>query len=114
MLIPHLLAGTTRDHYLLLFSAAGAIGLTAGLVGSWIGGYFSAGEGDGLSLREHPGREPLRFRDALDLERDRIECLHDRSKLDTRLRIDAVQLRCRDRTSRAEIAANPRTYQSGR
>ena len=42
MLIPHLLAGTTRDHYLLLFSAAGAIGLTAGLVGSWIGGYFGA------------------------------------------------------------------------
>ena len=42
MLIPHLLAGTTREHYILLFSAAGAIGLMAGLVGAWIGGYFSA------------------------------------------------------------------------
>jgi hypothetical protein len=42
MVIPHLFAGTTRDHYVMLFSAAGAIGLTAGLVGSWIGGYSGA------------------------------------------------------------------------
>lgn len=42
MVIPHLFAGTTREHYLMLFSAAGAIGLTAGLVGSWIGAYLGA------------------------------------------------------------------------
>lgn len=42
MVIPHLLIGTTREHYIVLFSAAGAIGLTAGLVGSWIGGYLGA------------------------------------------------------------------------
>ena len=42
MVIPHLFAGTTREHYIALFSAAGAIGLTAGLVGSWIGGYLGA------------------------------------------------------------------------
>ena len=42
MIIPHLFAGTLRDHYILLFSAAGAIGLSAGLVGSWVGGYLGA------------------------------------------------------------------------
>jgi hypothetical protein len=42
MVIPHLLAGTTREHYLLLFSAAGAIAVTAGLVGAWIGAYLGA------------------------------------------------------------------------
>ncbi len=42
MIIPHLLAGTTREHYILLFSAASAIGLTAGLVGSWIGAFLGA------------------------------------------------------------------------
>ncbi len=41
-MIPHLIAGTTREHYILLFSAAGAIGLAAGLVGSWIGAYLGA------------------------------------------------------------------------
>lgn len=42
MSIPHLIAGTTREHYIMLFSAAGAIGLTAGLVGSWIGAWLGA------------------------------------------------------------------------
>jgi hypothetical protein len=42
MSVPHLLLGTTREHYIMLFSAAGAIGLVAGLVGSWIGGYLGA------------------------------------------------------------------------
>src|SRR3954471_9788281 len=42
MFIPHIFAGTTREHYILLFSAAGAVGLTAGLIGSWIGGDLGA------------------------------------------------------------------------
>ena len=42
MVIPHLLAGTTREHYILLFSAAGAIALAAGVVGSWIGAHLGA------------------------------------------------------------------------
>ena len=42
MTIPHIFMGTTREHYILLFSAAGAIGLTAGLIGSWIGGYLGS------------------------------------------------------------------------
>lgn len=42
MVIPHIIIGTTREHYILLFSAAGVIGLTAGLIGSWVGGYLGA------------------------------------------------------------------------
>ena len=42
MVIPHIIMGTTREHYILLFSAAGVIGLTAGLIGSWLGGYLGA------------------------------------------------------------------------
>ena len=42
MIIPHILLGTTREHYIMLFSAAGAVGLAAGFVGSWIGGYIGA------------------------------------------------------------------------
>jgi hypothetical protein len=38
--LPMHLMGTMREHYLLLFSAAGGIGLLAGFVGSWIGGYL--------------------------------------------------------------------------
>ena len=34
--------GTTREHYILLFSAAGAVGLLAGIAGAWIGAYFGA------------------------------------------------------------------------
>lgn len=34
--------GTMREHYVLLFSAAGSIALVAGFVGSWIGGYVGA------------------------------------------------------------------------
>jgi len=34
--------GTTRDHYVLLFSAAGSIGLIAGLIGSWLGAFLGA------------------------------------------------------------------------
>jgi hypothetical protein len=42
MIIPHILAGTTREHYIMLFSAAGAIALLAGVVGAWVGAYLGA------------------------------------------------------------------------
>ena len=34
--------GTTREHYTLLFGAAGSIALVAGFIGSWIGAYVGA------------------------------------------------------------------------
>lgn len=38
--LPHVLFGTLRDHYLLLFGAAGGFGLVAGLLGAWLGARF--------------------------------------------------------------------------
>jgi hypothetical protein len=34
--------GTTREHYILLFTAAGSIGLVTGLIGSWLGAFLGA------------------------------------------------------------------------
>ncbi|MEP6999164.1 MAG: hypothetical protein ABI969_01715 [bacterium] len=42
MHIPQIILGTTREHYLMLFGAAGVIGLTAGVIGSWLGGFLGA------------------------------------------------------------------------
>ncbi|MEP6731543.1 MAG: hypothetical protein ABJE10_12925 [bacterium] len=42
MPIPNIFIGTTREHYVMLFSAAGVIALLAGSIGAWIGGYLGA------------------------------------------------------------------------
>lgn len=42
MTLPPILNGTLREHYILLFGAAGCIALLAGVVGAWIGGYLGA------------------------------------------------------------------------
>jgi len=39
---PPMMHGTLREHYLMLFGAAGGIAMTAGFVGSWIGARFAA------------------------------------------------------------------------
>jgi|RhiMethySRZTD1v2_1073278.scaffolds.fasta_scaffold1065560_2 hypothetical protein len=38
--LPHTLFGTLRDHYLLLFGAAGGFALMVGLLGAWLGARF--------------------------------------------------------------------------
>jgi len=40
MNLPHTLFGTLRDHYLLLFGAAGGFALVVGLLGAWLGARF--------------------------------------------------------------------------
>lgn len=42
MSLPHVVFGTLRDHYLLLFGAAGGFGLVAGSLGAWLGARFGA------------------------------------------------------------------------
>jgi hypothetical protein len=34
--------GTTREHYILLFGAAGSVALITGLIGGWVGAYLGA------------------------------------------------------------------------
>lgn len=38
--LPHVVFGTLRDHYLLLFGSAGGFALVAGLFGAWLGARF--------------------------------------------------------------------------
>ncbi|MEO7455696.1 MAG: hypothetical protein ABIY52_05495 [Gemmatimonadaceae bacterium] len=42
MAFPSVFFGTLREHYILLFGAAGAFGLATGFVGSWIGAHLAA------------------------------------------------------------------------
>jgi hypothetical protein len=40
--LPPIWNGTLREHYLLLFGAAGAVAMATGLVSSWLGAYLGA------------------------------------------------------------------------
>ncbi|MEO6876955.1 MAG: hypothetical protein ABI205_00650, partial [Gemmatimonadaceae bacterium] len=40
--LPLIFFGTTRAHYVMLFSMAGSVALFAGFVGAWIGARFAA------------------------------------------------------------------------
>jgi hypothetical protein len=40
--LPSIFFGTTRAHYVMLFSMAGSVALFAGFVGAWIGARFAA------------------------------------------------------------------------
>jgi hypothetical protein len=44
-LFPPVIGGTLREHYILLFGAAGAFALLTGLFGAWIGAYFGGRRG---------------------------------------------------------------------
>ena len=41
-LLPPILGGTLREHYILLFGAAGAVSLVVGSISGWIGAYWGA------------------------------------------------------------------------
>ena len=79
MVVPHLFAGTLREHYIMLFSAAGAIGVTAGLVGSWVGAYLGARRAAKAAQVDPPEAQPvmqlgavMQALDAIALEVERI------------------------------------------
>jgi len=42
MNFPPIFFGTLREHYMLLFTAAGGIALVAGFVGAWIGSHLAS------------------------------------------------------------------------
>ena len=41
MHFPAVFFGTLRDHYILLFGAAGSVALVAGFVGAWVGSHIA-------------------------------------------------------------------------
>jgi outer membrane lipoprotein SlyB len=42
MHFPAVFFGTLREHYILLFGAAGGVAIVAGFVGAWVGSHFGA------------------------------------------------------------------------
>ncbi len=79
MPLPHIFAGTLREHYIMLFAAAGAIGVTAGLVGSWVGAYLGARRAIKAANLNRPELQPvvllgdvMQALDAIALEVERI------------------------------------------
>jgi hypothetical protein len=42
MVLPPIFIGTLREHYLLLFGAAGAIAVVTGFIGAWLGARMAA------------------------------------------------------------------------
>ena len=53
--LPHVLFGTLRDHYLLLFGSAGAFALVTGLLGAWVGARFGARPAAGRNVADASG-----------------------------------------------------------
>ena len=50
--IPHVIFGTLREHYILLFGSAGAVSIVSGFVAGWIGARIGAHSGARQALRE--------------------------------------------------------------
>ena len=78
---PPLLNGTLREHYLLLFGAAGAVSIVVGTASAWIGAQFGArrlarriAEGQSLASGENAARfhELTQVVEGIALEVERI------------------------------------------
>ena len=63
-LFPPFFHGTLREHYLILFGAAGAIALTTGLVGAWLGAFIGARRAARKTLLEAMAAQPPQLDEA--------------------------------------------------
>ena len=77
--LSHVVHGSLREHYLLLFGAAGAIALTTGFVGAWFGArlvtrraQLDREAADGLRVTPEQVRELSLGIEALALEMERM------------------------------------------
>jgi hypothetical protein len=51
-MLPHILNGTLREHYVLLFGMAGSIAAVIGFAGAWVGAQFGARRAARLAAEE--------------------------------------------------------------
>src|SRR5918999_1313982 len=63
-LFPPFFHGTLREHYLLLFGAAGGIALCTGLVGAWLGAFIGARRAARKTLLEAIAAQPPQLDEA--------------------------------------------------
>lgn len=96
-LFPPLFDGTLREHYLLLFGAAGAIAVVFGSVSAWLGAHFAARRAVRRALRDAGLSSPvlsheqlehlLHSMDAIALEVERIS---EAQRFATKVLVDRV------------------------
>ena len=65
-IFPPLFDGTLREHYLLLFGAAGAIALVVGSVSAWLGAHFAARRAVRRALRDAGVTAPVLSKEQLE------------------------------------------------
>ncbi len=58
-MLPHILNGTLREHYLLLFGIAGSIAAVVGFVAAWFGAQFGAKRAARIAAEEAVARGGL-------------------------------------------------------
>jgi hypothetical protein len=63
-LFPPFFHGTLREHYLILFGAAGGIALVAGLVSAWLGAFIGARRATRKTMLEVLAASPDRMQEA--------------------------------------------------
>jgi len=63
-LFPPLFHGTLREHYLILFGAAGGIALVSGLVSAWLGAFIGARRAARKTLLEAMAAQPAQLNEA--------------------------------------------------
>ena len=63
-LFPPFFHGTLREHYLILFGAAGGIALLTGLVSAWLGAYVGARRAARKTLLEAIAAQPPQINEA--------------------------------------------------
>jgi hypothetical protein len=51
-MLPHIINGTLRDHYILLFGMAGGFAAAVGFVAAWVGAQFGARRAARLAAQE--------------------------------------------------------------
>ena len=71
---PPMWSGTLREHYLLLFGVASTFGLTAAMIGAWIGSYLAGRRATERALRE-AAAVPLQYQRDLVQLHDAIEAI---------------------------------------
>ena len=97
-LLPMHFLGTMREHYVLLFSAAGGLGLLAAFIGSWIGGYTGARRAVRAAQRRTPATsdathlELAQLSQMLEAVAIEVERVSEGQRFTTRLLADRMPL----------------------
>ena len=100
MHFPAVFFGTLREHYIVLFGAAGGLAILAGFVGAWIGSHFGARTAARRAVKdaagELAGKQIQDVMQALDVLTVEVELMSEGHRFISRLLADQAN---RDRVA---------------